>query len=76
MDENKLLKISSFYTLKDLFTFADYNTILRLIKYNKFFLNKLDINSQNYRIATSYQYIKIEKRKKIFLKTFIIYFLL
>ena len=59
MSEKDILsKISSKYSLKTIFTYADYNLILKLVKNNKKLQNKLGINIQNYKIKTNYQYIK------------------
>ena len=63
--------ISSDYCLKSIFTYLDYNCALKLIKYNKKFQNKLNIKIDNYRIFSSYKYIKrkiIRKLKYIYNK--------
>ena len=59
-NESLLYKIKSKYILKDLLSLAydDINSVIRLIKYNKSLLNKLDININainklnNYKIET------------------------
>ena len=62
--EEKLLKIKSEYCLKTIFSYIDYNYILKLIKNSKKFQRKLGINVQNYKKKSSYKYIerKIIKR--------------
>ena len=59
MSENgKILKISSKYLLNDIFSFLEYNYVLKLIKYNKNLQNLFNVKSQ-------YYYYKIIKEKKI-----------
>ena len=53
-----LFNISSDYTLKTLFSYIKYNTLLKLIKINKSLQRKLGINLENYQIISNYQYIK------------------
>ena len=62
--EEKLLKIKFEYCLKTIFSYIDYNYILKLIKNSKKFQRKLGINFQNYKKKSSYKYIerKIIKR--------------
>ena len=43
MTTNKLLKISSDYNFRILFSYLDYNYIIKVIKYNKFLQNKVNI---------------------------------
>ncbi len=58
MEENKLLNIiRAKNNLKTIFSYTDYNFILRLIKYNKSFQNKLGISLQNYIDYTSCKYL-------------------
>ena len=53
-----LFNISSDYTLKTIFSYIKYNTLLKLIKNNKSLQRKLGINLENYQIISNYQYIK------------------
>ena len=51
MDTNKILNISSNYSRRILFSYLEYDNIIRLIKYNKNLQNKLGIkiiNKKNY----------------------------
>ena len=49
MSENgKILKISSKYLLNDIFSFLEYNYVLKLIKYNKNLQNLFNVKSQYY----------------------------
>ena len=61
----KLNNISSEFCLKAIFTFLDYNYILKLIKYNKKLQNKIGFNKYNYKNLLNYQYIKRKITRKI-----------
>ena len=52
-----LLNISSNCILKSLFLNLKYNTILKLIKYNKTLQKKLEIGLKNYKDYTDFKYI-------------------
>lgn len=58
MEKNKLLNVLSNYNLKKIFSYTDYNFILRLIKYSKSIQNKLGITLQNYNDYISFICIK------------------
>ena len=55
------LKISSDYILKQIFSFVDYDHILKIVKNNKNLQEHLGINIINYKKRSSYQY-KINKK--------------
>ena len=57
-----LLKIKSDFCLKTIFTYLNYNYILKLIKNNKKIQRKLGIDIQNYKQKSSYKFVE---RKKI-----------
>ena len=61
-DTNKLLSISSNYILKNIFLYIKYNTSLKIIKNNKSLQTKLEINIQNYKDYSDFDYI-IKKKK-------------
>ena len=68
-NNNLLLNFSSIHTLKYLFLYVKYNTILNLIKYNKYLQNKLGMNIKNYKDYSDYKYIikkREDKRKNSF----------
>ena len=46
-NENEILKISSKYILKHIFSYLKYNYFLKLIKYNKNLQKQLDINLED-----------------------------
>ena len=54
---NMLLNIPSNFILKSLFLNIKYNTILKLIKYNKSLQKKLGIGLENYKDYTDFEYI-------------------
>jgi len=56
--KDRLLKIKSEYSLKTIFSYIDYNFILKLIKNSKKIQRKLGINIQNYKKKSSYEYIE------------------
>ena len=49
MEKNLLLKISSNYNLKTIFSYEDYKFVLRLIKYNKAIQDKIEITQAHYK---------------------------
>ena len=49
MEKNLLLKISSNYNLKKIFSYEDYKFVLRLIKYNKAIQDKIGITLEDYK---------------------------
>lgn len=57
MEKNILSNILSNYNLKTIFSYEDYNFVLRLIKYNKSIQDKLEITDQNYNDHINYKYI-------------------
>ena len=57
-DNEKIMNISSDYSIKLIFSFLKYNQILKLVKYNKSIQNKLGINIENYQTISNCQYIK------------------
>ena len=64
LQKETLLKIKSEYCLKAIFSYIDYNYILKLIKKNKIFQKKLGLNIQNYKNKSSYEYIERKIIKK------------
>lgn len=44
-----LLNIKSDNNLKNILSYSDYNTILKLIKYNKKIQNRLEFSIENYK---------------------------
>ena len=65
MNTNKILKISSDYNIRILFSYLDYNYIIKLIKYSKCLQNKLNIKLEhnNYIIKEK---LGVEKNLDIF----------
>ena len=70
-NETNILKIKNEYIIKSLFSFIEYNNILKLIKNNKSLQNKLGINIDNYKNKSDfpkYEYdektIKIEENSR------------
>ena len=57
-DNGKIFNISSKYLLNDIFSFLEYNYVLKLIKYNKKFQILFDVKNQYY----DYNIIKEKKR--------------
>ena len=47
-DKGSIFKITSNYCLKSILSYIDYSTVLKLVKYNKCFQKKLDINIKDY----------------------------
>ena len=56
---NKLNKIQSKYILKDIFSFISLNKIYSLIRYNKTFQKKFNINLKNYKLLYENNLTKI-----------------
>ena len=56
--KKKLLRINSELILKTVFTYINYNHILKLIKNNKKIQRKLGIDIQNYQKKSSYKFIE------------------
>ena len=48
-NETNILKIKNEYIIKSLFSFIEYNKILKLIKNNKSLQNRLGISIDNYK---------------------------
>ena len=78
-----LLKIKSHYNLKEIFSFVNYERILKLNKNNKYLQRLLGLNIINYKKRTSYQCVIRRKILKDFYKddateneNFIKYFLM
>ena len=55
-----LLEIKSLYNIKWIFSFIDYERSLKLIKNNKKFTKILEINIQNYKERSNYEYQEME----------------
>ena len=54
----KIFNVSSDYSLKTIFSYIQYNNLLKIIKYNKALQSKLEINHKNYQTITNYQYLR------------------
>jgi len=65
-DRNMLLNISSKYILKNIFLYIKYNTSLKIIKNNKSIQTKLEININNYKDYSDFEYIS--KKEEITIK--------
>ena len=81
MEKNLLLKISSNYNLKKIFSYEDYKFVLRLIKYNKAIQDKIGITLDDYKDQQdNFKYIQKNEYKynntikKFFNKSENIYF--
>ena len=81
----KIFKISSDFCLKLLFSYLDYNSILKIIKNSKKLQKRLCLNISNYKNKLSYKYAekKIVKKmyfnnndKRITIKIILIYLLI
>ncbi len=46
--DGPIFKINSIYCLKSILSYLEYNTVLKLVKYNKSFQKKIDINIKDY----------------------------
>ena len=57
------LKIKSNYIFKELLSYTDYNTVLKLVKYNTKIQNLLDFSIDNYKKKISFKYKKIIDKK-------------
>ena len=62
----KLLKISSDFCLKLLFSYLDYNSILKIVKNNKKLQKRLCLNINNYKNKFCYQYAEKKIVKKFY----------
>ena len=60
-----LLNIKSKYILESIFSFVNYNRTLKLIKHNKQLQTNLELNIENYKKQTSYQYVTTKKIYKL-----------
>ena len=56
-----LLKLNSTSLLKKIFSHLDYDLLLKVVKDNKKLQKRLDINIDNYKQRTNFDYIEIEK---------------
>ena len=54
----KIFDVSSDYSLKTIFSFIQYNNLLKIIKYNKSLQSKLEISPKNYQTIANYQYLR------------------
>jgi hypothetical protein len=54
----KIFDVSSDYSLKTIFSFIQYNNLLKIIKYNKSLQSKLEISPKNYQKIANYQYLR------------------
>ena len=59
-DNCQISKISSAYCLKSIFAYIEFNTALKLVKYNKSLQKKLDINLKDYSLDYD---LKVRKDK-------------
>lgn len=68
MNTNKILNISSDYNIKILFSYLEYNSIIKVIKYNKFIQNKLyiKIDYNNYVIKKTINKNKKDELNKLY----------
>ena len=60
-NNNLLLNISSKYELINIFSYLNYDYILKLIRYNKLIQNKIGINKKNYNNYSNTRYFIREK---------------
>ena len=56
--KKNIFDISSEYALKTIFSFINYNKVLKIVNHSKSLQNKLELNLQNYQTLSKYQYIK------------------
>ena len=54
--DEPIFKINSIYCLKSKLSYLEYNTVLKLVKYNKSFQKRIDINIKDY--SLDYDLIK------------------
>lgn len=57
-NSEKIKRINSLYNLKLIFSYLDYNHVIKLIKYNKNLQKQLDLNLRNYNNKFNYAYSK------------------
>ena len=57
-NNGNIFKITSNSNLKTIFTYLDYNYVLKLVKKNKRLQYRLDLNHQNYTINCEYTVVK------------------
>ena len=63
INDGKLFKISSVYSMKTIFSYLDHNYLLKLVRYNKELQNQLEISLENYKIQTNYCILKRKVKK-------------
>lgn len=63
MNEEKLSKISNNYNLKAIFSFLDYQYILKLIEKNKSLQKRLGIKLEDYKNLSNYPIYDFQKKK-------------
>ena len=54
--DGPIFKVNSNYSLKSILSYIEYNTVLKLVKYNKSFQKRIDINIKDY--SLDYDLIK------------------
>ena len=54
--DGPIFKIKSIYCLKSILSYLEYNTVLKLVKYNKSFQKRININIKDY--SLDYDLIK------------------
>ena len=64
INDGNLFKISSVYCMKTIFSYLDYNHLLKVVRYNKELQNKLDLNLENYKSESNYCYLKRKTRRR------------
>ena len=63
INEQSILNISNTYILKSIFCYIDYQSILKLVKYNKELQNRLGIEIENYKNRANYPKYNLIKKK-------------
>ena len=62
-----IIKISSQYCLKSIFSYIEYNKVLKIVKYNKRIQKKLELEESHYKEYSQYYklncYYKMKSRK-------------
>ena len=71
-DNGPIFSITSPYCLKTILSYIDYNTTLKLVKYNKHLQSKININIKDYSLDYELNKTKTESSER----TFIWYFIL